>query len=165
MPRRRWLNGPTARRERDARRADAVPIVFAGPLQVKLPDGTSDDRPFVQRDRTDSRSGSRPPPSDTPASAWGFLACPQEGLSKAHLRLELPETSRVATSPTGVPCGTVALRCSRARSASAQSYTACRRIPGVVSIGGKRCASDRWRACAGRHPARVALQGPRCTRD
>ena len=40
MPGSRWLNGPTARRERDARRADAVPIVFAGPLQVKLPDGT-----------------------------------------------------------------------------------------------------------------------------
>lgn len=49
----RWLNRPAARRERDELHGAAVPIVFAGPLQVTLPDGRVEDRPFVQLDVTD----------------------------------------------------------------------------------------------------------------
>jgi len=44
----RWFSRPAARRLRDEFLAEALPVAFAGAVRVTLPDGETEDRPFVQ---------------------------------------------------------------------------------------------------------------------
>ena len=46
----RWFSRPAARRLRDEFFGDALPVVFAGAVRVTLPDGETQNRPFVQLD-------------------------------------------------------------------------------------------------------------------
>ena len=48
----RWFSRPAAQRLRDEFLAEALPAVFAGAVRVALPDGETQERPFVQLDVT-----------------------------------------------------------------------------------------------------------------